>query len=149
MSTLAQIVGGDISDEAVTILPEVLDAALAKGQSLLASVSDPAVKAGLQAMLNTLATPAAKTVLTQVAVHEVHAATVWAGLKLDGPGRAAFMADPGTSFEQRHAMLDADDQATRQAADDRAALVSSLESLAADVVVKGGIAALPFLLAIL
>jgi hypothetical protein len=147
MSTLTDILSADLSSDLSTLTPEAIDALLAKGTSLLASVSDPAVKAGLTAVLGTLSTPAAKATLTQFATHEVRGAITLAGLKLDAAGRAAFVGE--ASFAQRHSMVNADDQAARQAIDSRAALVSGLESLALDVITKGSIAALPFLLAIL
>ena len=147
MTTLSDLLSSDLSADLGTLTPEAIEALLSRATTLLASVKDPATQAGLKAVLATISTPAAKATLTQFAAHEVRGAIVLAGLKLDAAGRAAFIGE--TSFAQRHAMVDSDDQAARQAIDARLALESSLESLALDVVVKGSIAALPFLLAIL
>ena len=147
MTTLSDLLSSDLSADLGTLTPEAIEALLARATTLLASVKDPATRAGLEAALATLSTPAAKATLSQFATHEVRGAIVLAGLKLETAGRAAFIGE--TSFAQRHAMVDSDDQAARQAIDARLALESNLESLALDVVVKGSIAALPFLLAIL
>ena len=147
MTALSDLLSSDLSADLDALTPEAIDALLAKGATLLANVKDPATQAGLKAVLQTLSTPAAKATLSQFATHEVRSTIVLAGLKLDAASRAAFCGE--ASFAQRHAVVGADDQASRQAIDERAALISGLESLALDVVVKGSIAALPFLLALL
>lgn len=150
MTLLEQVAAGAVvaaAQDGVTS-GAVLNAALAKAKGFVAGATDPATQAALGAVLETLSTDDARETLTQVAGHELVAFTAYVGLRQTAEARAAFLSDPATSFAQRHAILAADDEATRQEARDHKVLVDRLEGLAIDVLTKGGAAALPFLLAI-